>query len=342
MKNITSSIASLSITAILTACGGGSGGGNNSIPTPIPTPNPIVQADIQTSVQALTYPTESEEFAFVSAYNDFRSKLGLGLLAQNTILDTAATNHLRYVLANDINNGGTVNMSAINPAYNRPNFHIEDKDKINFTGSQEIDRANFIDYGGNYVGESGAFGGGKGSITAFDSLVSTVYHRSGLMYQFPRDIGVVVGTDQSQTVIMEFGVKGKGQTNAIDYFGVYPADKQDGVPLHAGVENPNPFPDLSTSNADFPSKTSFPINVLIQESLKLKVINFTVTETGKTTPLDVRLLTQENDTNKYLAANTAFIVGKAPFKPNTLYIVAFSGMAGNTSVSKSWSFTTKN
>lgn len=341
----------LSLAAVvvvsLVGCGGGGSSDSPSVgvtPPPVVTP-PVVTppaSDLQKTVPSLTYAADSQEFAFVSAYNDFRSKLGLGLLAQSPVLDTASANHLKYVLANDVNSGGTVNMSVINATYNRPQFHVEDASKAFFTGIQESDRAKYAGYAAGYAGEQIAFGGGKGASVAFNALVSTVYHRAALMFQFPREIGVAVGTDRSQTLVMEFGYQAaaKGQYNASDFLGAYPADKQIGVPLYAGVETPNPFPELSTANADFPTKTSYPINVTIQEGLNLTVGSFTVTEAGQSVPLDVRLMTKANDPNAYLAANTAFIIGKVPFKANTTYNVVFTGTAGNTAVTKSWSFTT--
>lgn len=332
----------------LSACGGGGDSSNHVAVTPPVMPPPAVTTpavtpgDLQTTVPSLTYAQSSPEYALVSAYNGFRSKLGLGLLAQNPLLDTAASNHLHYVLTNDINNAGSVDMSAINAKYNRPQFHIEDSTKPLYTGDQEIDRARHVGYSGAYVGEEGAFGGNIGVLAAFNSLVATVYHRAGLMYQFPREIGVSVGNDASQTVVMELGYQTgvKGQSNASDYMGAYPADKQTAVPLYAGVETPNPFPDLSTANADFPTKTSFPICVTIKEGLALQVGSFTVTEAGQTTPLDVRLMTHRNDPNAYLASNTAFIIGKVPFKAKTVYNVSFSGTSGGSAMSKNWSFTT--
>ena len=336
------------LAASLSACGGGSGGPSGQVAaappvtTPVVTPPTVKPGDLQKTVPVLTYASDSPEFQFVSALNDFRSNLGLGLLAQNPLLDTAASNHLHYVIINDINNGGTVDMSAINTTYSRPQFHIEDATKPLFTGVQEIDRAQHAGYAGAYVGEEGAFGGNQGILAAFNSLVATVYHRTGLMYQFPREIGVAVGTDASQTVVMELGYQSnvQPQFNASDFLGTYPADKQTAVPLHAGVETPNPFPDLSTSNADFPTKTSFPICVAIKEGQTLTVNSFTVTEAGQATPLEARLMTKANDPNAYLASNIAFIIGKIPFKTNTTYNVVFSGNAGTTTVSKTWSFTT--
>ncbi len=337
------------VAATLSACGGGGGSSTASVTPPTPPVTPpvttptVTPADLQTTIPSLTYASASQEYAFVTALNTFRSNLGLGLLAQNPLLDTAASNHLHYVLTNDKNNGGTVDMSVINTTYNRPQFHIEDSTKPLFTGVQEINRALHSGYAGAYVGEEGTFGGGTGAVPAFNALVATVYHRGGLMFQFPREVGVAVGTDRSQTIVMEVGYQTviRSQSNASDYLGAYPADKQTAIPLYASGELPNPFPDLSLQNADFPTKTSFPICVMIKEGLDLKVDSFTVTEAGQTTPLDVRLLTKANDPNAWLASNFAFITGKAPFKTNTVYNVSFSGSIGTTPVSKKWSFTTR-
>ncbi len=97
-------------------------------------------------------------------------------------------------------------------------------------------------------------------------------------------------------------------------------------------------------------KTSYPIHLASEASTTLSVTSFTVTEQGQTTPLDVRLITKATSAQdtQYLSANIAFIVGKAPFKPNTKYNVRFVGTAtgsatGTTNgmaIDKSWSFST--
>ncbi|BDT60184.1 hypothetical protein MasN3_36780 [Massilia varians] len=198
-------------------------------------------------------------------------------------------------------------------------FHIESPSRPGFTGIQELDRAKFVQYAGPYVGETGSFGLGKGASKAFGDLLATVYHRAAFMYQSPRDIGIVVGTDKDQTVIVEFGYETKKQFNASNYFGSYPADKQTGVRLVAATELPNPFSDITLQ--EYATKTSYPVNVVSAEGTTLAVTSFTMTESGQTTALDVRLITKDNDPNKYVRANTAFLVGKAPFKPNTIYSV---------------------
>lgn len=346
MNNFKRTALATSLSILLAACGGG-GGSSTTSPsasgsgsTPVAPAGPVVTpGNLQATVPALTYSATSQEFAFVTAFNNFRQKMGLGLLAQNALLDKSAQNHLQYVLANDVNTGGTVNMSSIDPATGRPMFHIETVGNPLFTGVTEFDRAKAVGYTGSYAGEFGTFGGGQGAAVAFEGLVKSVYHRAGLMFQGPTDVGIAVGQNSSQTFVLEFGNK-TAQFNASDYLGTYPADNQTGVGLYAGAELPNPFPDLSTTNADFPTKTGYPINVVSKEGTTLEVVTFTMTEAGAAAPLDARLLTKDNDPNKYLASNIAFLVAKATLKPNTTYTVAFSGRVNNVVVTKNWKFTT--
>lgn len=332
------------IASALAACGGGAANTVSAPATPtLPTtPNlpTVIPGDTQTTVAALTYGANSEEYSFVSALNSFRAQVGLGLLAQNTKLDTASANHLAYLIINDMNNGGTVNFNSYDPVTGRPLLHIENGALAKFTGVQEGDRAKFAGYDGSYTGEEVTFGGGQGGAVAFGTLAQTVYHRAGMMLQNVREIGVAVGADRSQTVVMEMGLK-TNQSVASDYVGVYPANGQTGIALHAYVEAPNPFPDLSLTNDDFPTKTSFPVSLSVAAGHTLAVTSFTVTQAGQTTPLDARLMTRANDPNNYLSTNVAFLTAKAAFKASTTYNVKFSGTNNGEALTKEWSFTTK-
>jgi uncharacterized protein YkwD len=350
MMKFKTSVTAVAVALFLAACGGG-GGSDAPASTPVaatptppvstPAPTPVVTpADIQTSVPAFTYAATSEEHKFVTLYNQFRAQVGLGLLAQNPLLDKAAGNHLAYVVKNNANTGGTVNMSAVDPITGRVWFHVEQSDKPLFTGVQEMDRAKSVGYAGTGVGEQVAFGGGKGAQETFDSVASTIYHRAGLMFEEKGEIGVAVGQDPSQTFVYVTGHQ-KPQVNASDFFGVYPAAGQSGVGLHTGVESPNPFPDLSTANADFPTKTGYPVTAMSKEGTTLQVLSFTLTEAGSATALDARIMTKDNDPNRYLPSNFAFLAAKAPLKVGTTYTAKFSGRANNVLVNKEWKFTTR-
>jgi uncharacterized protein YkwD len=350
------SLVTIACSILLAACGGGGGGDSSSAsngaapagtspttppvvtptptPAPTPVPTPVSTSDLQTTVAVPTYAAGSQQREFFDTLNDFRTKLGLGLVAQNTKLDAANENHLKYLMTNT-----DVNFSAVDPKSGRPFFHLEDPTRVNYTGITELDRANFTQYGGVYVGETGAYGKGEGAKVALTDLIATVYHRIGLMMQFPRDVGIAVGTDQFQTMVVTFGYNSTQQKNATDYFGSYPADKQTNVPLVAYIETPNPFPEITY--AEFGTKTSFPITVAVESRSTLAVTSFTVTEAGQSTPLDVRLMTKETDPNKMIQANTAAIIGKAPFKPNTSYTVRFEGTNNGAAIVKTWTFTTR-
>lgn len=345
----TSIITAALVSTMMSACGGGAGGSaaapvaatpaapvaaKPAAPVATTPAAPVAPAqDLQTAVPAPTYATGTEELAFFNAFNDFRTQLGMGKLAQNTRLDTAAQNHLKYQALNP-----DLDLFSIDASTGRPVFHIESPARPGFTGVQETDRAKFAQYAGVYVGEAGSFGLGKGAVKAFNDLLATVYHRAAFMYQSPRDIGIVVGTDKNQTVIMEFGYLTTGQFNASNYFGSYPADKQTNVPLVSASELPNPFLDVAA--ADYPTKTSYPVNVVSPDGTTLAVTAFTITEAGQSAPLDVRLITKDSDPNKYVQGNTAYLVGKAPFKANTTYNVSFSGAVNGVTTTKVWSFTT--
>ena len=345
IKAVGSFAVGISLTAgiscFLVACGGNSGGGDNSASTSLSTPSTpstptgptVTPGNLQTTVPTPTYAAGSQELVFYTAFNSFRQSLGLGLLAQNAKLDMADQNHLKYLMTNT-----DLNLSSIDPVTGRPQFHIEDPQRPGFTGVQELDRANYTQYGGVYVGEEGSYGSGQGSAKALAGLIGGIYHRAGLMFQGPRDFGIAVGTDALQTTVMTLGYVSTPQTNASDFFGTYPQANQTGVGLSASEELPNPYPDLS--NADLATKTGYPINVVSKENTTLTVTTFTVTEAGQSTPMEARLFTAASDPNKELAANTAFLVAKISFKPNTGYTVNFVGTANGTNVTKTWSFTT--
>lgn len=342
MKNQIKSVLAVAIAASLAACGGG--GSSSSVETP-PVVNPpvvvpptVTPSDLQTSVPALTYPQNSAEFTFVTAFNNFRAAAGLGLLAQNPALDKAAASHLKYVNEHASYYGGTVDMSALNTQHNTPNFHIEDSAKSGFTGVKALDRANFAGYGGTYVGESGSYGDAAES---FAKLVATIYHRQGLMFQSPRDIGIAIGSDAFKTAVIETGYTMKGQSNASDYLGAYPADKQSLVPLFAGAETPNPYPDVvGGAAADVAKSTSYPVSISAKEFSSFEVTSFAITQDGQATPLKMRLFTNKSDS--FVGSTFAFLVGYEPFKPSMKYNVSFTGKVNGQNVTKTWSFTTAN
>lgn len=339
------SVAAL-ITLALSACGGGGGGdasntavGNNpSLPTQPGNPPPpaltVQPANLQTATPASYLAGSSEDMSF-KKLNAFRASQGLGSLKQDASIDTAAKLHGAYV---------TMNQSGADP-------HIEVVGKPDFKGVTVQDRLKAAGYNAIISTEVIAFSlqFPNADTSAIDNLINTVYHRSAMMIQGLTDVGFAGETTNSPLYANLGAVK--PQVNAGDFFAIYPNNQQTGVWLTHSLEAPNPFyQEMEMTQENMCTKTSSPLSFASEASTSLTVTSFTVTEEGQTTPLDARLLTKATSSQDtiYLSANEAYLVGKAPFKPNTKYNVRFVGKAtgaatGTTTglnFDKIWSFTT--
>ncbi len=316
----------------LSACGGG-GGSTAGFTPPVATctspqvltngvcttPSPTVSpANLQISVPIPTYAAATEELAAFSEFNAFRKMMGLGLVAQNLKLDTAAKNHANYIVVNQIF------------------AHIEDSAKPGFTGVNPQDRAQFAGYTGN----DGELISTTGGLIGVRALMNTLYHRDGIASQPILEVGFALNAGWNVPLVVELGLAGKGQNNASDFVTTYPIDTQTDLPLTMMVESPNPFSDLSTANSDFPTKTSSPVSLYSAFGTTLSVTSFTVTQVGQSTPLPMRLITAASDVNKAVQGNVAHVVGMAPFAANTKFNVSFSGSVNGVAISRNWSFTT--
>lgn len=348
MKNnfaLTTIAATLSIA--LVGCGGGGGDTPASTPVantpapvvPTPAPTPLVLAATTQAAVAPTYMAGSQQLSAFSALASFRTALGLGPVNQNTKIDMAAQNHSDYVA---LNSGGATP-------------HDEVAGKPGFTGVTVKDRLVTAGYAATDASEvMGWTGANFDAAEVIEGLAATVYHRVILMNQGWTDVGIappVNSTDINATrpAFIDFGTLTMKQNVAGDYVGVYPANGQTAIGLTHATELPNPFADIDGTSGSFCAKTSYPISLMTQQSTKLAVTSFTVTEEGQTTPVDVRLLTSDTDKTGLLPQYAAFVVGKVPFKSSTKYNVKFVGTAtgaatgtasGVLSISKTWSFTT--
>ena len=302
-------------------------------PTPTPTPTP--QSETLQVAVAPTYPAGSSEAVALSKLNAFRAAQGLGPLNQNANADIASKNHAAYV---------TTNQSGATP-------HAEVAGKPGFTGVDAMDRLIAAGYPAKSATEVIAFSMQFPSpdASAIDNLANTVYHRASMMNQGLTTAGIAP-ENQDSPLYVAIGMT-TPQVNAGDYVGMYPANNQTGVWLTHSVESPNPFyQEMAMSQENMCTKTSAPVSLTSEASTILSVTNFTVAEEGQNVPLDARLITKSTSTqdNTYLTPNVAFLVGKAPFKPNTKYNVRFVGKATGAAtgsstglaIEKTWTFAT--
>lgn len=329
------------LSMALAGCGGGGGSTTPAQPpvatNPTPTPTPTVLAATTQAATAPTYLAGSQQMSAYNALAAFRTALNLGPVNQNTKIDRAAQNHSDYVATN---NGGA-------------SPHAEVAGNPGFTGATVADRLIAAGYTSTASGEVIGWTGATGDASeVIEGLSATIYHRVLMMNQGWTDLGIAPPVNTGITgrpAYIDFGSATTKQNVAGDYVGVYPANGQSAIGLTHAPESPNPFADLDGSTASFCAKTSFPITLMSQESTRLAVTSFTVTEAGQTTPLDVRLVTSDSDKSGFVPQYVAAIVGKAPFKANTKYNVTFTGTAtgsatgaadGVLKINKSWSFTT--
>jgi uncharacterized protein YkwD len=311
-------LLAIAVAISLTACGGG-GGGSAVPPTTTTPPAGVTPPNLQVNVPAPTYTVGSMELESYVEFSGFRRMMGVGPIAQSAPLDTSTKNHAFYVGTNQIMT------------------HYEEALKTGFTGVSPADRMSFAQYSGTPSVE--VIGAERGKL-AVRGLMNSVYHRDGILNQAATDIGMSYNSLWAPILVMDFGQKGAGQHNGSDYTATYPVNNQTDLPLAMVSESPNPFADVALTYPDFAAKTSSPVSVYSEEHTTLIVNTFTVTENGQTTPLDMRLITHQNDINNLVPNYAVHIVGKAPFKANTKYNVSFNGNVNGVSLTKIWSFTT--
>ncbi len=305
-----------------------------------------------TAVPTATYTADSA--AIYSGLNLARSSSGAGLLAQNTSLDTAAANHLKYLLANA--SGGAL-----------LNFHSETSGAVDYTGATPLARATVAGYTGNEVSEDGCAFNSSDAVSGaqcLSSLLDTVYHRLSLTNIYV-DVGIAFGTDgKGNTVgVIDIGIPNSlygnwaGQISAAPV--VYPYSGQTGVPTSfvPQVEDPNPAPDLGSATIGYPITVSLVDQALVTAypngylPTDIVVNSFTVTAAGSSTPVAGRIVTAAGvvagsgvtlttDVNSGYISSSLYMLPLSPLANATTYNVVFTGTVKGKPVNLSWSFTT--
>ncbi|QYY27901.1 CAP domain-containing protein [Cupriavidus pinatubonensis] len=333
----------------LTACGGGGGGGDNSAQTPM-APPPTARAP-QTNVPAPTYVAGSGRLVMFQALNDVRDALGVGLLAQDAALDTAAQAHAEYLQANRI--VGHDEASA-NAGY----YADTPLARARKAGAPDTE----------WIGEVAAAQGAGVDVAAdargcFDQWYSTVYHLQGVIDN-AESVGVGFVPARNgwfSTCVLMFGtstaVPPGPQANSTPYAGgqqmathaivTIPRAGEVAVQpgFNAGGEQPNPAPDLSApgrplmvyvngANGEVLTVSSFrlfdgtgaevPTRALVSEAAKPGSMGSAVADPN----------------GQYLRRNAVFLLPLAPLKSGATYTVSFAGARAGTPLSTSWSFTT--
>lgn len=334
----------VSATVGLVGCGGGGSTAASSTPTgsapstptvpTTPAPDPTA---LQVNVAASTYTAGSLEASAFTALNQARTTYGVGQVAQNAQLDTAAQNHANYL-----------NNRFVAGDYNAPG-HTESAANAGFTGVNPADRIAYAKYAGSSTGED------VSEIIAVDNVVSDPgvvaiqtllagpYHRFSLL-DGSRDVGMGhtslrtpnAGGVQN-TFVANFGLPQatQPQAPASGWIGVWPADNATGVNYGFAGESPNPIP------ANNGSCAGYPVSVQAKNGVTLAVTTFTLTDAAGAA-VNVQLATPTIDANPtYARSNSAYIIPFAPLKLATKYTAHFVGSQNGVAIDKTWSFTTR-
>lgn len=334
-------LLALATSFALVGCGGGGGSSSTSAPStqpPTGSGNPVPDPTaLQATVPAATYTAGSVESDAFAALNRARAAYGVGQVAQQAALDTAATNHARYIL-------GRFQAGDFAAA-----THAEDPTKAGFTGTTPAERIAFAKYAAAYTGENlssiiavDGVTSAPGAV-AVDTLLSGPYHRFSVL-DGNRDIGLGFSSGRfageggtRYTVVIELATAqgNQMQAPANDWIGVWPTANATGVMYGLAGESPNPIP------ANNGACAGYPVSVQAKAGQSLTVSSFTLVEAATGAPVQVQLSTPTTDANPtYARSNSAYIIPFKPLKLATQYTAHFVGARNGVAIDKSWSFTT--
>jgi len=328
------------VTALaLAACGGGGGSASTVEPVPVGTTPPVsttptnpdpltppapLSPDTPTPPGASGAPLATGNIAADGRewINYRRGLIGMSTLVRSNLIDIAAQGHSDY---QRINNTIT---------------HDQTPGKEGFTGVDVSARLAAAGYRFN-TSASRAYGevisaasNGSGQYMA-EELITAIYHRFVIFEPVFKEIGTGAATTSAGynyftanfTANNGYGVGLPGGQVA-----VWPFNGQVSVPRNffSNTESPDPVPDRN--------EVGYPISAHANIDVTIAVTSFTVRPRGGA-ELAVRLLTNAND--PHTGRSSAAIVPLAPLLANTVYDVSFTGTAGGTAVTRTWSFTTR-
>jgi uncharacterized protein YkwD len=320
MKHTKQTLTLLSV-AILAGCGGGGGSGSGGSTGGTST--------IVTSVPAATYAAGSQEKAAYDYLNAERAKCGFGLLAQNSMLDIAATAHANYLVANN-----TLG-------------HNETNGAVGFTGASISDRVVATGYtqgtGTWFAGEDYSQNAGSG-LEATKYLLAAPYHLASLVDGF-FDVGMgYKASMSSQTVMNVFnfvlGVpknKGAKQVPITGTILTYPCQDVSGIkPSFANeLQNWTGGP-VGAGAGGTPTVVVAPNG----ETIAINSASYSPLSGGGA--VTVSVLAANNDPNHLISTSSALIIPPASLAANTTYRVQLTGTAAGVAFTKDFNFMTGN
>lgn len=348
MKNMQK-LSIIAIATILTACGGGGGGasGNDTDNDSGVIEQPVPPSNYPIDIVPPAYNDTNGEQVY-ETINKYRTTCGYSSLKQNTLLDTAASGHSNYLTTNSMFG------------------HTQDPSKSGFTGASLSDRANFAGYNFSGLAE---IAGNQNAGTLFagtspsgievpaappsgtamiNHLFSTVYHLGIAVQEWSEmGIGVTVSgnltplpneTAYYGTTVVNFGNSAGIDAPVFpgDTVRTFPCEGISGVSPIFTAEMPSPYP-----SRDFnASPMGTPIVISAPNGQEISIAKATITEVTTSSNVKVNIFTSNDDVNKMIKKDQAFIIPDQPLKSNTQYAVSVEGQMNSASYQKTFSFVT--
>lgn len=318
-------LAAITLSASLVGCGGG-GSDPQTVPV-VEQPKGAVDTPNQAgaSTPNISGPLSGEAISAFAYLNRLRVASGVGALNYSETLAVAATGHATHNAANQ-----TVS-------------HYQNVGDASFTGVDLEARIAGSGYRASAGGSLEVISAGAPSIQTMDALLSTPYHRIGLMSHEIVDAGIGYSsstTYQMRTVVNASRTGTQQEWKSNDRISVFPYDGQQNVPTAMANEQPNPYAELG--NWCSPSCPGYTISIQAKKGDTVSNASFTVTSQSGVI-LSGKTLDAASDSTilQFDWKNWAFFIPSTPLNPGETYTVTVSANVSGVYITKSWSFTTK-
>ncbi|CAE6956673.1 CAP domain-containing protein [Paraburkholderia domus] len=330
-------LTAVAIAASLTlaACGGGGGSGSpsssgTSSSGSTGSTSTTTPAAVTGTLTTPQYAADSVQLASFNLLNQYRQECGFPALQENTILDTAAQNHAKYMGLNDVLTDSEVSGSA------------------GFTGVTYVDRAASAGFPSSAYGPgvsvttsttTGNFSALQYGQQSMYSLLGGVYHADIAAY--PSN---TVGIGEYETQVSSGSYQFTDSWLSLSLLNTqvqtlanapltFPCQGVTGVTYKEVGEIPSP-PNVSSSGWGTP--------IVVMGNITDVIVLQTATVAGPSGNVAVQILNSATDPNKELNGYQAVAYPTAPLTPNTQYSVSLTGTVNGTAFSRSFTFSTGN
>lgn len=321
----------LSLAAVLAACGGGGDGGTSSATDGSSGGTSGSSSQTVTGTVATPqYAANSAQIAAFNLLNSYRTQCGFPALQENTVLDQAAQNHAKYMGLNN----------AVSDT--------ETSGSTGFTGTSYQARAvaagfpNTSNTGGVssvYSTLTSSFTSTQAGQNLMYSWLAGVYHLGTVVFPI-----TTIGIGEYENTVVSGGYNwtqawgtltlSNPQSQALSNGPLtFPCAGVTGVPYKSTAESPTP-PNVSGSGWGTP--------IVVMGNSSDTIVLQSASVTGPSGSVALQILNSTTDPNKQIQPYQAVAYPTSPLLPNTQYSVTLTGTVNGTAYSRNFTFTTGN